>query len=137
MFKDTEENLQSWSSGWTGGETKSEDEKVIHTYEAQPGSIDVIDNDMVRRVKEPLLAKSNSVWGQMGMRYTYDRNNDVDGVVFSTYALEDITDIINNKCWQAVGHATKLKSGMPVWVVPSDAVLKEKPTATGIKFKLA
>ena len=137
MYKDTEENLQSWSSGWQGGETKSESEKTIHTYPAQPGSIDVIDNDMVRFIKEPLMEKSNGAWNQMGMRYIYDRDHEVIGVVFSTYALEDIADIVNNKCWQAVGHATKLKSGMPVCVVPSDAVLKENPAATGIKFRLA
>ena len=131
-YKDTQDNLQQWSSGWEGGETKT-----INTYLAQPGSIDIIDNDIVRRVKEPLLEKSNGAWNQMGMRYTYDRNHEVDGVVFSTPAPEDITDIINNKCWQAVGHATKLKSGMPIWVVPSEAALSENPTATGIKFKLA
>jgi hypothetical protein len=136
MYKDTQENLEVWSSGWTGGETKSENDKVIHTYTAQPGSIDIVDNDIVRAIKEPLMEKSNGAWNQMGMRYIYDRNHEVMGVVFSTYALEDIADIINNKCWQAVGHATKLKSGMPVFVVPSDAVLKEKPAATGIKFRL-
>ena len=130
-YRDEQDNLQPWSSGWEGSKRGE-----VHTYPAQPGTIDVIDNDMVRTIKEPLLEKSNGAWSRAGMRYIRDRNDKVFQVVFSTPELSDIPDIINNKCWQHSENATKIKPGMTVYVVPSERALRENPNASGIKFKL-
>ena len=131
-YKDVTENLQAWTSDWEG----STDGK-IHTYPAQPGTIDVVDNDVVKLVKEPLLKDSKGTWSQAGRRYLYDRNGEIYGVVFSTPEISDIQDIVNNKCWQHSANCIKLRPGMVVFVVPSERALEEHPNATGIKFKLA
>lgn len=131
-YKDTHVNLQSWSSGWEG----SSDNK-IHTYPVEPGTIDVLDNDMVRITKEPLLRTSKGTWSQAGRRYLYDRHNRVFGAVFSTPEISDIQDIINNKCWQHSANSLHLKPGMVICVVPSEVALNKNPKATGVKFKLA
>ena len=131
-YKDTHANLQTWSSGW-----KSSTDGKVHTYHASPGSIDVIDNDTIRAIKEPLLRQSNGAWCQKGRRYLYDRKNKVFGAVFSTDCLDDIQDIVNNKCWQHAANCTQLEPGMAIYVVPNEKILKQKPNATGLKFKLA
>ena len=131
-YKDTHLNLQTWTSGWEG----STDDK-IHSYPAQPGTIDVIDKDIVNAIKEPLLRASNKSWSQAGRRYLYDRNGKVFGVVFSTPDISDIQDAVNNKGWQHSANCLHLAPGMDVYVVPSEDAFKKHPNATGIKFKLA
>jgi len=131
-YKDTTQNLQVWSSEWEGSSSGE-----IHTYPAQPGTIDVIDNDIVKLIKEPLLKHSNGAWSQAGRRYLYDRNGEIYGAVFSTPEISDIQDIVNNKCWQHSANCIKLQPGMVVFVVPSEKALEQQPNATGIKFKLA
>jgi hypothetical protein len=123
--------LPTWHSKWTGGK------KGTHNYVPEPGTIQAIDAELVKAVKEPLLLKSKGKWSQAGRRYLYDRKNKIYGVVLSTYAERDIHDIFKNQIWQHGAASNGLKSGMTVYVVPSEAVIKTNPNAIGVKFTLA
>lgn len=128
MTKST--TIKPWHSKWSGGKKGSYD------YVPAPGSIQMINADLVKAVKEPLLSVSKGKWSQSGRRYLYDRKGKVYGVVLSTYAERDIHDIPKNQLWQHGASSNQLDSGMVVYVVPSEAVIKENPNAVGVMFKL-
>ena len=123
--------VKPWHSKWKGGKKGSYD------YPAQPGTVQFIDAILVKAIKEPLLAASKGKWSQSGRRYLYDRKGEVYGVVLSSYAERDIHDVAKNQIWQHGASSAKLQSGMSVYVVPSEKVINENPTAVGVKFTLA
>jgi len=123
--------VKPWHSKWQGGKKGSFD------YLPQPGTIQTIDPELVKVIKEPLLKASRGKWSQAGRRYLYDRKDRVYAVVLSTYAERDIHDIFKNQIWQHGASSNKLQSGMTVYVVPSEKVLKQNPNAIGVMFKLA
>jgi len=121
----------TWHSKWTGGK------KGTYNYVPELGTIQAIDAELVKAVKEPLLIKSNGNWPPSGRRYLYDRKNVIYGAVLTTYDERDIHDIFKNQIWQHGASSPKLKSGMTVYIVPSEPVIKINPHAIGVKFKLA
>ena len=123
--------IKPWHSKWQGGKKGSYD------YPAQPGTVQFIDSNLVKAIKEPLLIASKGKWGQSGKRYLYDRKGEVYGVVLSSYSDRDIHDVAKNQIWQHSASSSKLESGMTVYVVPSEKILKENSTAVGVKFTLA
>jgi hypothetical protein len=124
--------LQTWHSKWNGGKKGR-----IVDYPATSGTVQVIDADIVKSVKEPLLLKAKGTWGQAGRRYLYDRKGKVYGVVLSSDNERDIHDILKNQVWQHTASSKQVMPGMTVYVVPSEPVIKTNPNAVGVKFKLA
>ena len=124
--------LYPWHSKWNGGKTGR-----IITYPASPGTVQVIDSDIVKGVKEPLLIKSKGKWSQAGRRYLYDRKGQIYGAVLSSDNERDIHDVPKNQLWQHSAASPALTPGMTVYIVPSEAVIKTNPNAVGVKFKLA
>ena len=127
------EDLLNWTSDFTGNKRS----KVIGTYLAIPGTIQAIDSDIVKTIKQPLLNSSNGRWSQGGMRYLYDRDDNIYGVVFSSNSSKDIHDIWENQAWQHGTISDKLKTGDIVYVVPNETIINENPNAIGVKFKLS
>lgn len=124
--------LYPWHSKWNGGKKGR-----IVDYPAASGTVQVIDADIVKSVKEPLLLKAKGTWGQAGRRYLYDRKGKVYGVVLSSDNERDIHDILKNQVWQHTAASNEVTPGMTVYVVPSEPVIKSNPHAIGVKFKLA
>ena len=122
---------KDWNSQWNGGTAGK-----VFTYQVLSKSIIRIDSDMVNTIKEPLLRESNGKWSQGGMRYLRDRNNSVFGAVFTSNSIRDINDIWYHKSWQHTRNAKQLHSGMIVYVVPNDSLMKDAPDEGGIKFIL-
>ena len=126
------EKPQEWHSEYDGSKKTG---KIV-TYPAQLGTIQTIDSDLVKAIKQPLLNSAKGKWGQGGMRYLYDLEDNVYGIVFSSDDERDIHDVFKNNGWQHGVDAKQVKSGMTIYVVPNDSIIKDNPNAIGIKFRL-
>ena len=99
-----------------------------YTYGAVPGSIQLVDADMVEVITS--LTKLGSVGHTQKGKFPV-------GVVFSSKDERDIYDVLKNQGWANNRQPKDLSSGDTIWVIPNKTIRKDNPNAIGVKFTLA
>lgn len=131
MKKLTKSIARNWPSGYGAGE-------ILKDFPVAPGTYRPIGAHLVTEVTSAARASSpNGGRSSGGIQYLNDPVGEPYALVLSSYSEDDIAYIPRFMVWQKRNQPTRLCiSGMKIFVVPSESVLKLNPFAQGAEFRL-